>query len=109
MNPEPRYPYVHVDVTPEMVDETSGLLFELGAEGVEERDDGTLAKAAASGKVTLVAAFPSRDSVDRDTHELGELLLRAADGTSAGRQIGGPPQRPAVRGSRPRTTLPLRT
>ena len=40
-----------------MVDETSGLLFELGAEGVEERDDGTLAKTAAAGKVTLVAAF----------------------------------------------------
>ena len=42
---EPRYPYVHVDVTPEQVDEISALLFELGAEGVEERDLGTLAKA----------------------------------------------------------------
>lgn len=57
---EPRYPFVHVDVAPEMVDETSGLLFELGAEGVEERDEGTLARSAAAGKVTLVAAFASR-------------------------------------------------
>jgi ribosomal protein L11 methyltransferase len=55
-----------------MVDETSGLLFELGAEGVEERDDGTLAKAAASGKVTLVAAFPSREEAEAAIAELGD-------------------------------------
>ncbi len=61
---EPRYPYVHVDVVPEMVDETSALLFELGAEGVEERDEGTLAKTAKAGKVTLVAAFPTREDAE---------------------------------------------
>jgi ribosomal protein L11 methyltransferase len=71
---EPRYPYVHVDVTPEMVDETSALLFELGAEGVEERDEGTLAKAHASGKVTLVAAFPSKEEADAAIAELGSDL-----------------------------------
>ncbi|HVJ91951.1 MAG TPA: 50S ribosomal protein L11 methyltransferase [Labilithrix sp.] len=72
---EPRYPFVHVDVTPEMVDETSGLLFELGAEGVEERDDGTLAKSAAgSGKVTLVAAFASREEAEAAIAELGSEL-----------------------------------
>ena len=51
---EPRYPFVHVDVTPEEADETGALLFELGAEGVEERDETTLAKNATPGKVTLV-------------------------------------------------------
>lgn len=71
---EPRYPYVHVDVAPERVDETSGLLFELGADGVEERDEGTLAKAAASGKVTLVAAFSTRDDAERAIAELGPEL-----------------------------------
>jgi ribosomal protein L11 methyltransferase len=71
---EPRYPYVHVDVTPEMVDETSALLFELGAEGVEERDEGTLAKARSSGKVTLVAAFPTRDEAEEAIAELGADL-----------------------------------
>src|SRR6476659_3467887 len=73
---EPRYPYVHVDVTPEMVDETSALLFELGAEGVEERDEGTLAKTASSGKVTLVAAFSTREDADAAIAELAELSPR---------------------------------
>lgn len=67
---EPRYPYVHVDVLPEEVDETSSLLFELGAEGVEERDEGTLAKSAATGKVTLVAAFATREEAEAAMQEL---------------------------------------
>ena len=75
---EPRYPYVHVDVTPEQVDEISALLFELGAEGVEERDLGTLAKSNASDKVTLVAAFSSKGDADEAIAELvnSELVAR---------------------------------
>jgi ribosomal protein L11 methyltransferase len=69
---EPRYPYVQVDVTPDTVDETSALLFELGAEGVEERDEGTLAKAAHAGKVTLVAAFGSRAEAEEAIAELAQ-------------------------------------
>jgi ribosomal protein L11 methyltransferase len=68
---EPRYPYVHVDVTPEQVDETSYLLFELGAEGVEERDQGTLAKSAEAGMVTLVAAFATREEAEAAIAEVG--------------------------------------
>lgn len=71
---EPRYPYVHVDVTAEQVDETSALLFELGAEGVEERDEGTLAKNAASGKVTLVASFSTREDAEQAILELDTEL-----------------------------------
>lgn len=71
---EPRYPYVHVDVAPENVDEASALLFELGAEGVEERDDGTLAKSAASGKVTLVASFSTREDAEEAILELDKDL-----------------------------------
>jgi ribosomal protein L11 methyltransferase len=71
---EPRYPYVHVDVSPEMVDETSGLLFELGAEGVEERDDGTLAKTASAGKVTLVAAFATREDAEQAMADLRDTM-----------------------------------
>jgi len=67
---EPRYPYVHIDVTPEMVDELSALLFDLGAEGVEERDEGTLAKNASAGKVTLVAAFSSKEDAEEAIREL---------------------------------------
>jgi len=71
---EPRYPFVHVDVTAEEVDETSALLFELGAEGVEERDPTTLVKNAVEGKVTLVAAFPSREEADAAIAELDAAL-----------------------------------
>jgi len=67
---EPRYPYVHVDVAPEAVDETSSTLFDLGAEGVEERDQGTLAKSAADGMVTLVAAFETREEAEAAIAEL---------------------------------------
>lgn len=71
---EPRYPFVHVDVAPDDVDETSALLFELGAEGVEERDETTLVKNASSGKVTLVAAFPTRAEADEAIAELDAAL-----------------------------------
>ena len=56
---KPSYWFVAVDVTSDEVDETSGRFFELGAEGVEERDEGTLVKGA-SGKMTLVASFPTK-------------------------------------------------
>jgi ribosomal protein L11 methyltransferase len=69
---EPRFPYVHVDVPPEDVDVTSGLLFELGAEGVEERDETTLAKSASAGHVTLVASFASREDAESALRELRE-------------------------------------
>lgn len=68
---EPRYPFVHVDVLAEEVDELSSELFDLGAEGVEERDETTLVKNAATGKVTLVAAFASRQEAEEAISALG--------------------------------------
>jgi ribosomal protein L11 methyltransferase len=53
---EPRYPYVAVDVDSDEADEAGALLFELGAQGVEERDATTLVRGHA-GKITLVASF----------------------------------------------------
>lgn len=53
---EPRYPFVRVDVLEDLVDEASAELFELGAQGVEQRDATTLQKGL-DGKVTLVASF----------------------------------------------------
>jgi ribosomal protein L11 methyltransferase len=53
---EPRYPYVHVDVPAELADEVSALLWDLGAQGLEERDESTLLKGEA-GSTTLVASF----------------------------------------------------
>jgi ribosomal protein L11 methyltransferase len=53
---EPRYPFVAVDVDPGDADEAGAQLFELGAQGVEERDGTTLVRGAAN-RVTLVASF----------------------------------------------------
>ena len=57
---ELRFPFVAVDVTAEDADVMSATLFELGAEGVEERDGTTLVKGA-PGLVTLVASFASHE------------------------------------------------
>jgi ribosomal protein L11 methyltransferase len=52
----PRFPFVAIDVDAADADEASSVLFDLGAQGVEERDETTLVKGAA-GKSTLVASF----------------------------------------------------
>jgi ribosomal protein L11 methyltransferase len=56
----PRFPFVLVDVEADAADEMSGFLFELGADGIEERDATTLQKGA-QGLVTLVASFAAHD------------------------------------------------
>src|SRR5262245_62893629 len=70
---EPRYPFVAIDVDSERVDEVSAALFELGATGVEERDDGTLARGPGAGRVTLVGSFGDRASADVAIAELSAL------------------------------------
>jgi ribosomal protein L11 methyltransferase len=65
-----RYPFVAIDVDPEEADAASGLLFELGAQGVEERDATTLVKSAVPGKVTLVASFADYDEAHAAIVEL---------------------------------------
>src|SRR5450432_3257591 len=61
--PEPRYPYVAIDLDPADADEAGALLFELGAQGLEERDETTLVKGATGGAksatLTLVASRSS--------------------------------------------------
>ena len=71
---EPRYPYVHVDVTPEEIEEVSYLLWELGAQGVEERDATTLNKSRSG--VTLVASFADDAAAQA---ALAELSPRPAE------------------------------
>ncbi len=73
---EPRFPFLLVDVDEAEADEASALLFELGAGGVEERDQTTLVKGTV-GKRTLVAAFES--------HEEAQAALEAVDSSWAGR------------------------
>ncbi|MFO0554901.1 MAG: 50S ribosomal protein L11 methyltransferase [Polyangiaceae bacterium] len=58
---EARYPYLHVVTDSADADLLSGALFELGATGVEERDDSTYVKGPGTGKVLLVASFETHD------------------------------------------------
>lgn len=67
---EPRYPFVAIDVAPDDAELASYELFELGALGVEERDDGTLAKGK-SGMLTLVASFASHEDAESAIAALG--------------------------------------
>jgi ribosomal protein L11 methyltransferase len=54
---EPRYPTVHLEVESGQTDAYAAAFFELGASGVEERDDTTLLRGPSPGKVLLVASF----------------------------------------------------
>lgn len=71
---EPRYPYLHVDVEAEAVDEVSYLLWELGALGVEERDQSTLNKSQSG--VTLVASFADDAAAESARDGLAPLSAR---------------------------------
>ena len=61
MTVEPRFHLVTVDVDEEEADAASGILFDVGATGLEERDATTLAKGT-HGKVTLVASFDDEET-----------------------------------------------
>jgi ribosomal protein L11 methyltransferase len=77
----PRYPYVHVDVSAEEVEEVSYLLWELGALGVEERDATTLQRSAS--EVTLVASFSdeaeAQQAIDGLAPRVGRLEFVEGD------------------------------
>lgn len=71
---EPRYPYVHVEVPLTAAEDVSALLFELGAQGVEERDATTLDKPLTPGaEVMLVASFETEDDANDALAQLAEL------------------------------------
>jgi ribosomal protein L11 methyltransferase len=61
---QPRYPYVHVDVTADEADSVSAELFALGAGGVEERDASTLLHAEGR-ECTLIASFEDEAAARR--------------------------------------------
>jgi ribosomal protein L11 methyltransferase len=67
----PRYYFVAIDVAPDDADGASGRLFDLGATGVEERDEGTLARGA-PGKTTLVASFATGAAARAARKKLGK-------------------------------------
>ncbi|HET6339378.1 MAG TPA: 50S ribosomal protein L11 methyltransferase [Polyangiales bacterium] len=69
---EPRYPYVHVDVSSDDAEIVASRLFELGALGLEERDQTTLARSGGDAAVTLVASFPDEATAAEAHRELAE-------------------------------------
>lgn len=75
---EARYPFVAIDAASEASDEVSGALFELGATGVEERDDHTLIRGAGGGRVTLVGSFDSREEAEAAIEALAEAYPEGA-------------------------------
>lgn len=74
-----RYPFVAVNVSADRADEVSALLFELGATGVEERDDQTLVRGPGEGRVTLVGSFDSHAEAESAI----AALERAVEGGAA--------------------------
>lgn len=70
---EPRYPFVAIDVPVSQVDDLSAMLFELGATGVEERDDQTLARGPGEGEVTLVGSFETNEEALEAIRELDDF------------------------------------
>jgi ribosomal protein L11 methyltransferase len=63
-----------VDATPEEAEEVGAALFELGAGGVEQRDDGTLVRGVGGGKVTLVGSFATREEAEAAIAALAEVM-----------------------------------
>lgn len=62
---EPRYPYVHVDVPEAQAEAIAAELWDLGAQGIEERDRSTLDTPKRAGTVTLVAYVPEEAEARR--------------------------------------------
>jgi ribosomal protein L11 methyltransferase len=66
----PRYPLVEVEIGEADADVVTARLFELGATGIEERDQTTFTKGPAAGRVLLVASFET----DASAREAAESL-----------------------------------
>jgi ribosomal protein L11 methyltransferase len=69
LTPTPRYPYVAIDVDEDRADDAASQLFDLGASGVESRDESTLVRGVA-GKVILIASFDREEDAYAAAHEL---------------------------------------
>jgi ribosomal protein L11 methyltransferase len=69
MGADPRYPYVEARVLAEEAEEAGALFFELGAQGVELRDDTTLLRAQ-TGTTTVIASF---DHIDGAREAIAQL------------------------------------
>jgi ribosomal protein L11 methyltransferase len=67
-----RHPFVTVRVRPEQLELAQLRLWELGANGLEERDETTLARELAPGQVVVIAAFPDEAAAQHALNEIHE-------------------------------------
>lgn len=81
---KPRFPYVAVNAADEERDSIAERLFDLGASGVEERDDSTLAQGPGNGRVTLVGSF----GLLADAEQAATALRRAGIACEVGEIVG---------------------
>jgi ribosomal protein L11 methyltransferase len=84
VRPAPRFPYVRVDARAGDADALVAELFALGAEGVEERDETTLARGPRAGWVRLVASFATEGGAARARAGLAARGVRAGVGAVVG-------------------------
>jgi ribosomal protein L11 methyltransferase len=71
--PDPlRHPFVTIRVRPEQLELTQLTLWELGATGLEERDEATLVRESAPGQVVVIAAFPDEAAAQHALKEMRE-------------------------------------
>ena len=72
MSDPSRHPFVTIRVRPEQLEIAQLRLWELGAAGLEERDETTLIREPATGRVAVIAAFADDVAAQRALAEIGE-------------------------------------
>jgi len=71
MSAEPRYPFVHLEVAAADAELATDRFWELGAQGVEERDETTMNGSSGPGRTLLVASFADEALAERVATEIG--------------------------------------
>lgn len=72
MDAPTRYPYLHIDVPEADREEASELLWSLGAQGIEERDAGTLQPSRSGEMLTLLVSFADDEAATDAATRLGD-------------------------------------
>ncbi len=70
MSEAPRYPFVHLEVPSPEAELAIDRFWELGAQGVEERDESTMNGSSGPGRTLLVASFADEADAERVAGEV---------------------------------------
>jgi ribosomal protein L11 methyltransferase len=72
MSDSPSHPFVTIQVRPDQLELAQLRLWELGASGLEERDETTLVCESAPGRVVVIAAFPDEAAAHHALKQIRE-------------------------------------